>query len=131
MRFGCLERPRPGCSSIFIDFHGFGRHPKPESLIPCGSLWRPVAACGSLWRPVAAIWTPLYIDFLDFGGILSCWMMNARLMEAEQRLGGCRMMNGRHIGRRSHTLELEELGGYFNQRNALNQPSYWIQSWIV
>ena len=62
-RFGCLERPRAGFSStcidfyrflkIFIDFHGFGRHPKPESLIPCGGLW----------RPVAAVWTPLYIDF--------------------------------------------------------------------
>ena len=39
-------------------------------------------------------------------------MMNARLMEAEQGLGGCWMMNGRQIGRSSHTLELEELGGF-------------------
>ena len=60
---------------------------------------------------MAAVWTPLYIDFEDFGGILTCWIMNAILMEAEQRLGGCWMMNGRKIGRSSHTLELEELGG--------------------
>ena len=39
-------------------------------------------------------------------------MMNARLMEAEHGLGGCWMMNGRKIGRSSHTLELEELGGF-------------------
>ena len=70
-----------------------------------------MAACGALWQPVAGVWTPLYIDFSDFGGILTCWMMNARLMEAEQGLGGCWMMNGRQIGRSSHTLELEELGG--------------------
>ena len=36
---------------IFIDFHGFGRHPKPESLIPCGGLWRPVAPFGTGVRP--------------------------------------------------------------------------------
>ena len=70
-----------------------------------------MAPCGRLWQPVAAVWTPLYIDFSDFGGILTCWIMIARLMEAEQGLGGCWMMNGRQIGRSSHTLELEELGG--------------------
>ena len=75
-------------------------------MAACGSLWRPVAACGSRMD------SPIYIDFLDFGGILTCWMMNARLMEAKQRLGGCWMMNGRQIGRSSHTLELEELGGF-------------------
>ena len=45
-------------------------------------------------------------------------MMNARLNEAEQGLGGCWMMNGRQIGRSSHTLELEELGGLFEIRSA-------------
>ena len=61
---------------------------------------------------MARVWTPLYIDFLDFGGMLSCWIMDPRLMEAEQGLGGCWIMNGRQIGRRSHMLELEELGGF-------------------
>ena len=42
-----------------------------------------------LWQPVATFWTPLNIDFSEFGDILSCWMMNARFMEAEQGLGGC------------------------------------------
>ena len=38
---------------IFIDFHGFWRHPKPEGLTPCGSLWRPVAACaGRMDSPI-------------------------------------------------------------------------------
>ena len=55
--------------------------------------------------------SPIY-RFLDFGGILTCWMMYARLMEAEHGLGGCWMMNGRQIGRSSHTLELGELGGF-------------------
>ena len=72
-----------------------------------------MAACGGLWQLVAAVWIPLYIDFSDFGGILTCWLMNARLMEAEHGLGGCWMMNGRRIGRSSHTLELEELGGFY------------------
>ena len=50
-RFGCLERPGSGFSSIcidlhwfpfiFIDFHGFGKYPKLESFIPCGAVWRP------------------------------------------------------------------------------------------
>ena len=60
-------------------------------------------------------WTPLFVDFPDSGGILSCWMMNATLMQAEHGLEGCWMMNGRDIARRSHTLELEELGGFVDQ----------------
>ena len=63
-------------------------------------VWRPVAPCGGLWQPVAAC-----------GSGMACWMINARLMEAEQGPGGGWMMNGRQIARRSHTFELEELGG--------------------
>ena len=49
-------------------------------------------------------------------------MMNARSMEAEHGLGGCWMMNGRKIGRSSHTLELEELGGFWEGGGVLKTP---------
>ena len=41
-RSGCLERPRPGFSSIFIDFPGFGRHPKQEGLPGSTEQRRPI-----------------------------------------------------------------------------------------
>ena len=56
MRFGCLDGPRPGISSLFIDFIGFHRF----SLILEASKAR---RSNALWPPVATVWTPLYIDF--------------------------------------------------------------------
>ena len=102
MRFGCLEGPRPGISSIFIDFHWFSLILEVSEARKSNPLWRPVAACGSLWRPVAAcaarMDSPIY-RFLDFGGILSAgwwmqdWWKRSRGLEAagwwmEDRLEG-------------------------------------------
>ena len=86
------------------------------------ALWRPVAACAALWRPVAADWVPLYIKISDPGGLdLKVWCMDAWMLKDWNGLGEVTEVTevtaflGEGIGRNSHTLKLQELGGLRSQ----------------
>ena len=71
----------------------------------------PVASCGSLWHPVATDWIPLILGFQ----ILEAWSLGAWMLKDWNGLGEVTEVTalwGEGIGRNSHTLKLQELGGY-------------------
>ena len=74
-----------------------------------GGLCRRMPPCAALWRPVAPDWIPLMLRFQ----ILEAWIwkpdacMLAGLEEVTEVTAGWE----EGIGRSSHTLELQELGG--------------------
>ena len=81
----------------------------------CGSLWQPVAACGSLWQPVAAYRTGLDPPNILRSQILESWCLDAWMLKDWNGLGEVTEVTafwGEEIGRTSHTLKLQELGGY-------------------
>ena len=114
--------------SISMDFHGF----RWSFMALTGSgarmspaRWHPVVACGILWHPVASCRTgldPPDIKISDSGGLdlesscLVVWMLGGLewIGGGDGGDGGigmdARWEEG--IGRNSHTLELQELGGF-------------------
>ena len=95
-------------------FHGFERFWDQN-------VGRPLAVCGSLWQavpPVAAGLDPLYIMFLDSGGLdLKAWCLDVWMLKDWNGLEEVTEVTevtafwGEGIGRNSHTLKLQELGG--------------------
>ena len=76
--------------------------------------WRPVASCGGLCRPEKCYFSgldPFNIKISDSGGLgLEAWMPGCW-----QDWRGLEEVTARWeegIGRNSHTLELQELGGF-------------------
>ena len=76
----------------------------------------PVAACATLFRPVAADWIPLILRFQILEAWIwrpgawmpGCWKDWNGLEEVTEVTA----LWGEGIGRNSHTLKLQELGGY-------------------
>ena len=74
-------------------------YPSLEGLTPCGALW----------QPVAGVWTPLYIDFSILEA--SCLLDDECKIDGSGA-GAWRLLDDEwQIGKSSHTLEPEELGG--------------------
>ena len=83
-----------------------------------GSLWRPVPLCPSLWHPVAASAAGLdhpNIKISDSGGLdLESWCLDAWMLRdcnGLEEVTEVPAFWGGGIGRSSHTLKLQELGG--------------------
>ena len=78
--------------------------------------WQPVPPCGGLCRPVAPDWIPLILRFQ----ILEAWIWRpgAWMPGCWKDWNGLEEVTevtafwGEGIGRNSHTLKLQELGGY-------------------
>ena len=76
-----------------------------------------MAACGILWNPVAACAAgldPLYIKISDSGGLdLEAWMPGCwKDWNGLEEVTEVTAFWGEGFGRNSHTLELQELGGF-------------------
>jgi hypothetical protein len=80
------------------------------------SAWRPVPPCGGLRRPVppvAAGLDPLYIKIRDAGAPgLEAWMPGCWMLAGLEEVTEVTARWGEVIGRNSHTLELQEIGGF-------------------
>ena len=86
---------------------------------PIGGLCRPVPPC-------AAGWDPPNIKISDSGGLdLEAWCLDAWMLKDWNGLEEVTEVTafwGEGIGRNSHTLELQELGGFaggFNMQKPL------------
>ena len=98
-------------------FHGFERFWGQGCRPPCGGLCSPVAANRNGLDPPN-------VKISDSGGLdLEAWCLDAWMLEGLEGIGGVTEVTafwGEGIGRNSHTLELQELGGlYFHGFDAL------------
>ena len=102
---------------VEMDFHGLPWLLQGSGARMLGGLWHPVPPCGTLWHPAipcAAGLDPLYIKISDSGGLgleawmPGCWQDWRGLEEVTEVTASW----GEGIGRNSHTLELQELGGF-------------------
>ena len=104
---------------ISIDFNGFlwiFIDLKSSGARVLAARCHPVAPCGGLWRPVAPDWIPLILRFQ----ILEAWIWRpgAWMPGCWKDWNGLEEVTevtafwGEGIGRNSHTLKLQELGGY-------------------
>ena len=98
-------------------------------------LWHPVASCGALWRPVASCRAgldPPNIQISDSGGLdLEAWMPGCwQDWRGLEKVTEVTARWGEGIGRNSHTLELQELGGYASVHSSGSAQSNIAKSFL-
>ena len=99
-----------------MDFPSFLMDLRGSGVRMSAARWQPVASWKALCHPVAPDWIPLYSKISDSGGLdLESWCLDAWMLkdwngleEVTEVTAFCR----EGIGRTSHTLELQKLGGF-------------------
>ena len=99
-----------------MDFHSFQWILNGSGARMFGGLCHPVPPCKPLCHPVAPDWIPLILRFQ----ILEAWVWRSGCLDAGcwQDWNGLEEVTevtafwGEGIGRNSHTLKLQELGGF-------------------